>query len=94
MRPPPNMPTARDSVTIGILGMYLPRLRSFKLKHRPQALQGAFAEHQTALERLSVPVKVVVVLVRTVDELATCDALIIPGGGMYRTSQRAPVHTR
>ncbi|KAI0317690.1 SNO glutamine amidotransferase [Amylostereum chailletii] len=42
------------------------------------ALQGAFAEHQAMLQKLSP--KVHVVLVRTPDELTQCDALIIPGG--------------
>ncbi|EGO01430.1 hypothetical protein SERLA73DRAFT_176695 [Serpula lacrymans var. lacrymans S7.3] len=39
------------------------------------ALQGAFAEHQIALQN-----KVDIVLVRTVEDLEKCDALIIPGG--------------
>jgi 5'-phosphate synthase pdxT subunit len=43
------------------------------------ALQGAFAEHQTALQKISSP-KVSSLLVRTPDDLAKCDALIIPGG--------------
>ncbi|KAH7921990.1 SNO glutamine amidotransferase [Leucogyrophana mollusca] len=44
------------------------------------ALQGAFAEHQVALQKLSCQKKVVIVLVRVADDLARCDALIIPGG--------------
>ncbi|KAK0205873.1 glutamine amidotransferase subunit pdxT [Desarmillaria ectypa] len=44
------------------------------------ALQGAFVEHHAAIHRLSLPVRAVVVLVRTPDELAVCDGLIIPGG--------------
>ncbi|KZT23188.1 SNO glutamine amidotransferase [Neolentinus lepideus HHB14362 ss-1] len=44
------------------------------------ALQGAFAEHQTILQRLSIKRRVIVVLVRTAEDLAKCDALIIPGG--------------
>ncbi|KAF9449020.1 SNO glutamine amidotransferase [Macrolepiota fuliginosa MF-IS2] len=44
------------------------------------ALQGAFAEHQTAIQQLALPRKVDVLLVRTADELARCKALIIPGG--------------
>lgn len=44
------------------------------------ALQGAFAEHHAAILRLSLPVRPVVVLVRTPEELAVCDGLIIPGG--------------
>ncbi|TFK35085.1 SNO glutamine amidotransferase [Crucibulum laeve] len=44
------------------------------------ALQGAFAEHQTALQKLSLTRKIEVILVRTVEDLDRCDALIIPGG--------------
>lgn len=44
------------------------------------ALQGAFAEHQATLQKLSCQKKIVVVLVRTAEELLACDALIIPGG--------------
>ncbi|KAH7916669.1 PdxT/SNO family [Hygrophoropsis aurantiaca] len=44
------------------------------------ALQGAFAEHQVALQKLPFQKKVVIVLVRVADDLARCDALIIPGG--------------
>jgi 5'-phosphate synthase pdxT subunit len=48
-----------------------------------KALQGAFAEHQAMLQKLSFKRKIVTILVRTVDDLDLCDALIIPGGGMY-----------
>lgn len=44
------------------------------------ALQGAFAEHQATLQKLSCQKIIVVVLVRTAEELLACDALIIPGG--------------
>ncbi|KAK7676575.1 hypothetical protein QCA50_020451 [Cerrena zonata] len=44
------------------------------------ALQGAFAEHQIMLRKVTSKRKIVIVLVRTQDELETCDALIIPGG--------------
>ncbi|KAF8075806.1 glutamine amidotransferase subunit pdxT [Lyophyllum atratum] len=44
------------------------------------ALQGAFAEHQAMVQRLSMKRKIAVVLVRTVEDLNLCDALIIPGG--------------
>lgn len=44
------------------------------------ALQGAFAEHQTALQGLSCQKKIAVVLVRSAEDLLACDALIIPGG--------------
>jgi len=44
------------------------------------ALQGAFVEHQAMLQKLSLRTKIVVVLVRTVEDLNLCDALIIPGG--------------
>ena len=46
------------------------------------ALQGAFAEHQTMLQRSSKS-KVSTILVRTPEDLAKCDALIIPGGGEF-----------
>ncbi|KAL6304127.1 SNO glutamine amidotransferase [Sparassis latifolia] len=44
------------------------------------ALQGAFAEHQVMLQKLSVKRRIVIVLVRTEEDLHKCDALIIPGG--------------
>ncbi|TDL17627.1 SNO glutamine amidotransferase [Rickenella mellea] len=44
------------------------------------AMQGAFAEHQVILQKLSIKRKVVTTLVRTMDDLERCDALIIPGG--------------
>ncbi|KJA21603.1 hypothetical protein HYPSUDRAFT_41723 [Hypholoma sublateritium FD-334 SS-4] len=44
------------------------------------ALQGAFAEHRTALEKLSLSRKLQILLVKTPEDLAQCDALIIPGG--------------
>ncbi|KAG1741369.1 class I glutamine amidotransferase-like protein [Suillus lakei] len=44
------------------------------------ALQGAFAEHQAALQKLSCQKKIAVILVRTAGDLSACDALIIPGG--------------
>lgn len=44
------------------------------------ALQGAFAEHQAMLQRSPIKRKVTVVQVRTAEDLAKCDALIIPGG--------------
>lgn len=54
-------------------------------------MQGAFAEHQTALQRLSIPGwKVSVLQVRTPEDLASCDALVIPGGGVY---QNLPAHS-
>lgn len=46
-----------------------------------KALQGAFAEHQAMLQKLSLKRNVVAPLVRTVEDLDLCDALIIPGGG-------------
>ncbi|TEB28975.1 glutamine amidotransferase subunit pdxT [Coprinellus micaceus] len=42
------------------------------------ALQGAFVEHEAALQRLDR--KIEVVLVKTPEDLEKCDALIIPGG--------------
>ncbi|KAI0052672.1 SNO glutamine amidotransferase [Auriscalpium vulgare] len=44
------------------------------------ALQGAFAEHQDMLQKVSGREKIDVVQVRTPEDLARCDALIIPGG--------------
>ncbi|KIY53850.1 SNO glutamine amidotransferase [Fistulina hepatica ATCC 64428] len=44
------------------------------------ALQGAFIEHQAMLQRLSLRRHIVVVQVRTPEDLARCDGLIIPGG--------------
>ncbi|KAJ8584233.1 glutamine amidotransferase subunit pdxT [Rhizopogon salebrosus TDB-379] len=44
------------------------------------ALQGAFAEHQAALQKLSCQKTLAIVLVRTAEDLSACDALIIPGG--------------
>ena len=81
----PGLPSP-DVVTIGILGMrdrevsrlyqMIPHLTSVIT-----ALQGAFAEHQVMLQKLSVKKKVVIVLVRQQEDLDKCDALIIPGGG-------------
>lgn len=48
------------------------------------ALQGGFAEHvnlvRKAAQIVDSPTKIVAIEVRTPDELASCDALIIPGG--------------
>jgi len=44
------------------------------------ALQGAFLEHQQILQRLSVKTHLRILQVRTPEELAVCDALVIPGG--------------
>jgi len=44
------------------------------------ALQGAFAEHQAMLLKISGKRGIEVVQVRTPEELKRCDALIIPGG--------------
>ena len=54
----------------------------------PKALQGAFIEHQVKLQNLtsSPGVEISVNLVRSVQDLQTCDALVIPGGGMLLTS--------
>lgn len=38
-------------------------------------------EHKTALERLPNSRKFEVIFVKTPEDLARCDALIIPGGG-------------
>jgi len=44
------------------------------------ALQGAFVEHQAMLKKISLKTKINTLLVKMVDELDQCDALIIPGG--------------
>jgi hypothetical protein len=56
------------------------------------ALQGAFAEHETMLLDLrNVKGKrVVPIQVREPDDLARCDALIIPGGGKFHCSSFSP----
>ena len=83
----PDLPSP-DVVTIGILGMRdrevsrLYQMISY-LTSVITALQGAFAEHEASLRRLSLKTPIKVVQVRTVEDLAKCDALIIPGGGMY-----------
>jgi hypothetical protein len=72
----------QGKVVIGILGKQRPpnSLRE-TTDSSSSALQGAFAEHETALRKISSPIKVCPLLVRTPDELADCDGLIIPGGG-------------
>lgn len=49
---------------------------------RHLALQGAFVEHQVALQELPIQKRIDVVLVRSPEDLTKCQALIIPGGGM------------
>ncbi|KAH9928840.1 SNO glutamine amidotransferase [Fomitopsis serialis] len=44
------------------------------------ALQGAFVEHQATLQKVSLRRRIHIVQVRTPEDLAKCDALIIPGG--------------
>jgi len=44
------------------------------------ALQGAFVEHQAMFQKLSLQVEISVNLVRSVQDLQKCDALVIPGG--------------
>jgi len=65
---------------IGILGEELIFTLSYIANIR-LALQGAFVEHQTALESLSFQEKLEVILVKTPEGLQKCDALVIPGGG-------------
>lgn len=45
------------------------------------ALQGAFIEHKMTLESLPYQSSLEIILVKAVDDLNRCDALIIPGGG-------------
>ncbi|KAF5370276.1 hypothetical protein D9758_006879 [Tetrapyrgos nigripes] len=73
---------------------FLSQSRRYRLPCPDAALQGAFVEHQTALERLDlrqgmdgtsearrrIDRKVRVVLVKTKEDLDVCHALIIPGG--------------
>lgn len=81
---------ATDLIVIGILGASLshdlsPEGRLFDLGKWIviAALQGAFAEHQAILKKLSGKGKsrLETIEVRTPEELKRCDALIIPGGG-------------
>jgi len=44
------------------------------------ALQGAFVEHRSALERLPYHRQLEIILIKTAEDLNRCDALIIPGG--------------
>ncbi|THH17577.1 hypothetical protein EW146_g3258 [Bondarzewia mesenterica] len=73
-----------SNVTIGILGELAAcaSMRGGDVDERAceAALQGAFIEHQNMLQKLSVRHRIVVVQVRTPEDLAKCDALIIPGG--------------
>ncbi|KAH8105436.1 SNO glutamine amidotransferase [Cristinia sonorae] len=69
------------NVVIGILGMFDRLSPSIQLVRQIfVALQGAFAEHQVMLKKLSLKRKLCVVLVRSEEDLAKCDALILPGG--------------
>lgn len=56
------------------------------------AMQGAFAEHQVMLQKVRISRPIVIVLVRQVEDLARCDALIIPGGGTSM-GKYATLHT-
>jgi hypothetical protein len=71
----------RKDVIVGILGIGFHRTPESHSAYHCSALQGAFAEHRVALQSLSLERNIVVVLVRTVEELVECNALIIPGGG-------------
>lgn len=53
-----------------------------------KALQGAFVEHQVMFQNLSLQVRISVDLVRNVQDLERCDALVIPGGGLSLVSYR------
>lgn len=73
----------RPSV-IGILGEYCCcSIAVWDTHKKCLALQGAFVEHKTALEKLPVNRRLEVLLVKTPEELERCDALIIPGGGRF-----------
>lgn len=79
------MSSARDHVTIGILGTKLPGPEPHAMYRSHHlctaALQGAFAEHQVMLQKVSLKKRIVVALIRQQEDLEKCDALIIPGGG-------------
>ena len=47
----------------------------------PEAMQGAFAEHQVMLQKAKLDRPITIALIRQVVDLERCDALIIPGGG-------------
>lgn len=92
-------PNGRDNVTIGILGTVQNASWSTTEPLTPcspkLALQGAFAEHQVMLQKLSVKRKVIIVLVRQQEDLDKCDALIIPGGGAsWSPKRRSVTHKR
>lgn len=71
------------SVVIGILGAFPLLFNPLFCLTVPKALQGAFIEHQVMLQKLtsSLQVEISANLVRSVQDLHTCDALVIPGGG-------------
>lgn len=66
---------------IGILGELTNDWTVLRLTANGLALQGAFIEHQAAVEKLSFNKNLQVVLVKNPEDLEKCDALIIPGGG-------------
>jgi 5'-phosphate synthase pdxT subunit len=76
------------AIVIGILGaqptFFSPQILPLTL---PLALQGAFIEHQDALQKISLQKEIQVLQVRTAEELTKCAALVIPGGGLYRSSE-------
>jgi hypothetical protein len=73
-----------DEVTIGILGERQFQY-NFSVSHSGTlALQGAFIEHQIALQKLALSSTITAILVRSGEDLAVCDALIIPGGGIVK----------
>ena len=76
-------------VTIGILGVscLLCEVYDLLMSHGI-ALQGAFVEHEKALQRLRLKRRISVLQVRTREELDRCDALIIPGGGALYAALR------
>ena len=75
------------SVVIGVLGVFPSLFNSFFRLTVPKALQGAFIEHQVMLQELtsSLQVEISANLVRSVQDLHACDALVLPGGGMLLT---------
>lgn len=74
------------STVIGILGAASFILFFYLIVSK--ALQGAFVEHQVMFQNLSLQVGISVDLVRSVQDLQKCDALVIPGGGPSLVSHR------
>ena len=73
-----------DEIVIGILGIVLFASTPYGAVSLGLglAMQGAFAEHQVALQKVRVDRPIKIMLIRQVEDLVKCDGLIIPGGGI------------